>query len=224
MASLLSSILGSLVAGILLIVIAPIVSKKARHIMTLIFGSLLGIDVLYVYHDFREAQTDLMSDLDNSSFIKMIAGRGNELQRETFNSVFRDKEAVNFKILLPRDGRNPSLDWIRLREMELETIDKGFKQDTLRNQIRSVAKFLENYIANNSVELKYYDAPHIGRVILLQNCCYFTPYKTNAHGANCKIIKYKRGGETYETFDRLFDLLWKQYEMTNPSMSTSKNI
>jgi hypothetical protein len=82
------TILAELVAGVLLIILGGVLSKKARWVLTATLGRLLNIDVEYVFRGKREADEDIQEAISHASFIYLLTGRGSELQRETFAGAF----------------------------------------------------------------------------------------------------------------------------------------
>src|ERR1700753_3416035 len=96
---LIITILSELVAGILLIIVGGFTSEKARWILTAALGRLLDIDIEYVFRDKSQADEDIRYEINRASFVYLLTGRGNELQRETFKEALAGK--TEFKILLP---------------------------------------------------------------------------------------------------------------------------
>jgi hypothetical protein len=94
--------------------------------------------------------------------------------------------------------------------MELAAFDPAFGKGILRDQIETTTKFLSSYIVSGDVELKFFNYPHIGRILITDRVLYFTPYRQDAHGRDSHVIKYRRGGEMYDFFLRLFNQLWNR--------------
>jgi hypothetical protein len=205
------TILAELVAGFLLIIAGGVLSKRARWILTATLGRLLDVDVDYVFRSKRESDEDVRDELGRASFVCLLTGRGNELQRDTFEAVLRldSREGrTRFKILLPSTSPETQPNWTAQREGEIAAFDAAFGKGILANQIETSAKFLEPYVALGRVELKRFNYPHIGRILLTDRVVYFTPYRADAHGRDSQVIKYRRGGEMYDVFSRLFTQLW----------------
>lgn len=206
-------VLASLIAGILLIVLGGILSRKARWVLTATLGRLLDVDIEYVFRSQEEMAEDLKKELGHTSSIYLLTGRGNDLQRATFVNVLSHKpkgRLSNFKILLPQSRpKEGEPDWTRQRENELAAVDPAFGSGVLRDQIDTTVKFLSSYVSSGDVELKLYNYPHIGRILITDRVVYFTPYRKEAHGRDSRIIKYRRGGEMYDFFLRFFNQLWE---------------
>ena len=207
------TILAELIAGILLIVLSSFLSKKARWVLTATLGRLLDIDVEYVFRNKREADVDIREEIDDASFVYLLTGRGNELQRETFAGALGPPKGrkPDFRILLPvaRPKANEP-DWTEQREREIAAVDTAFGKGILRDQLETTIKFLSPYVSVGDLELKHFNYPHIGRILITDRVVYFTPYRRDSHGRDSHVIKYRRGGEMYDWFLRLFNQLWEQ--------------
>jgi|SRR5215213_9264367 len=205
------TILAEIVAGVLLIMIGGVFSKSARWVLTATLARLLDIDVEFVFRSKREADEDLRHEIGRASFVYLMTGRGNELQRDTFEKAFDfDPQGgeTRFKILLPRARPDEQPDWTAQREGELASFDKAYGSGILGNQIETTVRFLAAHVAAGKVELRHFHYPHIGRLLITDRVVYFTPYRTDAHGRDSRVIKYRRGGEMYDFFLRLFNQLW----------------
>jgi hypothetical protein len=210
---LFETIIAELIAGFLLLILGGLLSKKARWVLTATLGRLLDVDVEYVFRSKREADEDIRREINRTSFIYLLTGRGNELQRETFAGALRTTSTGAkpiFRILLPiarpKAGQD---DWTGQREKEIASIDLAFGNGILREQIETTVKFLDKYVDAGVVEVKRFNYPHIGRVLITDRVVYFTPYRRDAHGRDSSVIKYRRG-EMYDFFLRLFDQFWGQ--------------
>jgi hypothetical protein len=213
--SFIKSIITELVAASLLIILGGILSKKARWLLTVILGRLLDIDVEYVFRNKREADDDIRKEIDRSSFVYLLTGRGSDLQRDTYTAALgagNKGRRPKFRILLPVTKPVPSEpDWTWQREQEVAMIDPGYGKGILRDQIETTARFLSNYTSTGNVELRRFNYPHIGRILITDRAAYFTPYRQDMHGRDSNVIKYRRGGEMFEFYLRLFNQLW-EYE------------
>lgn len=207
---LVNGVLASIVGSIILIVLGGLVSQYIRWLLTGVLGRLLDIDIEYVFRSKAEADEDITRELEKASFVYLITGRGNDIQRGLFSKVLHRKprgKLSEFKLMLPLPNA-VGTDWIMQREKELATFDPAFGRGVLKNQIEMTIKYLENYISNGEIELRLFNYPHIGRIIITDRVVYFTPYSTYTHGKDSRIIKHRRGGEFYDCFLRLFLQLW----------------
>jgi hypothetical protein len=101
---LLITILSEVIAVALLTIIGGLFSKKARWLLTVVFGRLLDVDVEHVFRNKHDANADIQEELQRASFVCLLTGRGNELQRETFVGVLgggQKGRKTPSRILLP---------------------------------------------------------------------------------------------------------------------------
>jgi hypothetical protein len=205
-----NGVLASIVGSIILIVLGGLVSHYVRWLLTGVLGRLLDIDIEYVFRVKLEAEEDITRELEKASFVYLMTGRGNDIQRGLFSKVLHRKprgKLSEFRVMLPLPNAVDH-DWIKQREQELATFDPAFGKGVLHNQIEMTIKYLENYISNGEIELRLFNYPHIGRIIITDRVVYFTPYSAYTHGKDSRIIKHRRGGEFYDFFLRLFLQLW----------------
>jgi hypothetical protein len=212
MANFLLSILASIVAGVILIWAAGLISKQARWVLIGILGRLLNLDVDYVFTNKTEVQSDLKKELSRSNDVAIFTGRGNELQRRTFSALFLErpeKRQVRVRILLPRTiQRDGEYDWTLQRENELAKFDPAFGNGLLKEQIQVIIRFFQQHLSAKTVEVRQFNYSHIGRIVITERFAYYTPYRKDAHGSNSPVYKFRRSGEMYDNFLRLFEQLW----------------
>jgi len=211
MTGFIESVGASLLAGVILVFITAFTSQRARWILTGLLGRLLDVDVDAVFSDKTAAQADVQREIKRAHKVDIMSGRGSELQRDTFDALFLNRPAnrtVSLRILLPKTAVAPGEhDWTLQRETELSRFDGAFGKGLLREQIDSNVRFFQEYVASGKVELRRFQYPHIGRVVLTDRCAYYTPYRADRHGRECPVYKFRRG-DLYDNLQRLFDQLW----------------
>jgi len=227
MSVFLSNVAASIVAGILLVVGTAFFSRKAKRVLTGILFHLLEIDIESVYENKTYVQSELKAELKKSRDISILTGRGNELNRDTFSHLFTPstRGKIRIRILLPETNlKAGEYDWIKQREKEVAEFDPAFGKGLLLEQIEVNARFLEKHLPSGNVELRRFNYPHIGRIIITEKFAYFTPYHPYEHGRESRVYKFRRGGEMYENYKRLFEQLWTacQPETDNDVSGTEK--
>jgi hypothetical protein len=208
---LINGVLASIIGSITLIIFGGLFSRNLRWLLTGVLGRLLDVDIEYVFRSKSDADEDILKELEKASFVYLMTGRGNDIQRGLFDKVLHQKprgRLSEVKILLPLPRKSSSTDWIAQRENELATFDPAFGRGVLRHQIEMTIKYLENYVSSGGIELRLFDSPHIGRIIITDRVVYFTPYLAHAHGKDCRVVKHRRGSDFYDCFSRLFHQLW----------------
>ncbi len=204
------SVLASITAGIVLLIAGTLLSRRLRWLLTGVLGRLLRVEIDYVFASSRDAQDDLAAAISRAHDVRILVGRGHELQRPTFSSLFADRPAhggPHARILLPASApRASTVDWTAQRETELQAFDPAFGRGLLRQQIEGTASFLAGYPAPG-VEVRYFEAPHLGRLIITGEEAYLSLYDARRHGRDSRVHKIRRG-DLYDGLARYFDLLW----------------
>jgi len=202
------SVIASLVAAIIFLLISVTLSKSFRGALTALASEFLNVDVKYVFRNGRGAEPAIRDALGDGRTVKIFASRGNEFQRELYRPLLDDGGERQVYLLLPAIEPRPNqTDWVASREAELAIIDRSFGRGTLGRQIDANVDFLRPYIKLGRFELRRYHAPHIGRIIITERYCFLTPYESKRHGRDSKVYQYRRG-DMYDMFVRFFDLIW----------------
>jgi len=82
------NVLASIIGGITVLVVAGIVSDKAKWVLTGLLSRIVDADLEYVYKSKKDCEIDLYNDLKETRNLFMIVPRGNELQRDAFIPIF----------------------------------------------------------------------------------------------------------------------------------------
>jgi hypothetical protein len=208
-------IISSLIAAILFVGVAALLSRAARWTLTGVLGRLLDVDIEMVFSSPREAAGDINKELLRSSRVSLLTGRGSELQRETFARFFRElssSTAYSLRVLLPSpDQAGQSINWIARREEEVRLFDPAYGKGVLVSQIQTTMRYLEGFSDRPNVEVRVHLLPLIGRILLTDNCVYLTPYSRFGHSRESRVTKYRRGGDMYEFLERIFEETWVAY-------------
>ena len=86
-----------------------------------------------VFPDKKACEETLKNEISKAKFVYAFAGRGNELKRDAFGSLFMNrKRDIPTKILLPKvQLEENEHDWLMQREEELENRDRHLFIDKL---------------------------------------------------------------------------------------------
>lgn len=163
----------------------------------------------------------LRRELERAGRVDLLTGRGSELERETFAGLLGAGAGIRrrpFRLLLP-DPRpvGEATDWTADRDKEVARFDPAFGGGVLAAQISSTIEFLSRPVEQGLVQLRLFNYPHVGRIVLTDRVAYFTPYRRDAHSRDCRVIKYRRGGEMYDHLSRLFGMLWRTARSVTPA-------
>lgn len=205
---LIIGILGSIIAAIIVFWATKYFNHK-WYFTSLSF--LSKSELIYKYKNKEAVLKDLKQDIETSERVYIYAGRGNELRRDTFESLFSKRphnRKVDLKILLPNpDQDDKRHNWLVRRESELSSIDEGFRKDMLTSEIVSSIKYLIEWETKNFLTLRLFSFPHIGRLIFTDNALYFTPYSSDEYARENPAYKFKKG-DLYKNYERLFNCIW----------------
>jgi hypothetical protein len=203
-------VLSSLVASAIAVVAGSFSSKTARRWLVAVLSRLTGVGVERTYSTQKLANVDLAADLACARSVKVLTGRGNELTRDSFHSVWNeaDSRLESVQILLP----NPDLgadSWLAEREKEVVRHDLGFRPGLLAEQIRANIGYLRAIAGQReSVEIRLYDLPIVYRVIVTDRLAYITLYEAAKHGRNSPCLVFRNPSPMYDFALRLFSTAW----------------
>jgi len=212
MTTFLYGIATSLVAGTLLL-LGVALFRRWRLALLWAVSRVTGSDVEYVFCNGSSARSDIEAYVRKAKQFDILSSRGNELQRGTFSSVFLDRperRPLKVRVLLPETSLPENIyDWVAQREHELEQFDPAFGSKLLHKEIETNVAFLSPHVRSKKIELRLFNAPHIGRVILVDGRAFYTPYKSDSHGRDCPVFKFRPGGIMSSNLQRMFDQLWE---------------
>lgn len=204
------SVLASAVAALLLFVAGALYSKRGRSVLIELLGRLLSFDLEEVFPSSSQAHESIERSLSRASSVRILVGRGNELQLPVFAEQLAkpNRAERRARVLLPAVAPGTgSFDWTSQRERELRQFDNAFNGPLLRQQIEANVAFLRGS-AFSQTQLRRYESPHFGRLIITERDAHLTFYGSDMHGRESQVYKYRRG-EFYDGLCRLFELIWE---------------
>ncbi|GAA3300485.1 hypothetical protein Dvina_04240 [Dactylosporangium vinaceum] len=164
-----------------------------------------GIDE--VHRQQRLAGARLQADLERARWVKVMAGRGNEITRETFQPMWRDVGAriESVQVLLP----HPDAVWLDRRAQEIVRHDPGFGVELLRFQVTANVHYVATYATRlERVELRLHDLPHTARLVVTDRVAYLTPYAAHQHARSSPCLVFRNPSPMYDYCLRLFAVAW----------------
>ncbi|GAA1376635.1 hypothetical protein [Catellatospora chokoriensis] len=203
-------VVSSLVASAIAVVGGWLVTRQGRRWLTRQLSTLTGIGIERTYDHQTLAAADLATDLAQARWIKVMAGRGNELTREAFRLVWLDATGrLEFvEVLLP-DPR-PAGSWLDQREREVCRIDPAFRGGVLRDQVCNNIRYVRQIAQRHDrIRLKLYDLPQVARVIVTDRVAYLTPYAAHLHGRRSPCLVFRNPSPLYDHALRLFSTAWE---------------
>jgi len=205
-------VLSSLVATGLTVLAGWIGSRRIRRWTMLLLSRATGLGIDRVYAQQRAANADLATDLSQAKWVRVLAGRGNELTRASFQQLWHGANTkLEFvQILLPEPDPGPG-SWLTERALEIRRHDPGFSADLLADQVQSNIQYLDA-VANQrkEVSLRLYDLPHLGRIVITDRVAYVTLYSAGGHGRNSMCLVFTCPSPTYDFAVRIFTTAWNR--------------
>lgn len=180
-----------------------------RRLLLRLLSRITGIGVVRTYPTQAAANAEMAADLRKARWVRVVASRGNELTRDSFQELWRSGSArlESVRVLLP-DPDDPG-GWVRAREEEMRRADPGFETGLLAKQISANLDYLAAVAARREdVEVRVFDSPHSFRAVITDRVAYFTPYLPGTHGRNSRCLVLAEGGVLYDHVLRVFDQLW----------------
>ncbi|MDH2424993.1 hypothetical protein [Sphaerisporangium sp. TRM90804] len=204
-------VLSSLFATVLTCAGGWMLARRPARWPLLLLSRLTGLGVERVYAHQRDSNHDLPADLARARWVKVLAGRGNEITRDGFVPVWHGagNAVESVRILLPDPARGTG-SWLATRADELRRVDRGFSFGLLAEQIAvNAAYILEVARQRDDVVLRFYNLPNLHRVILTDHIAYLTFYGQHEHGRNSPCLVARRPGLLYDYAALLFSTAWE---------------
>ncbi|MGH3722227.1 MAG: hypothetical protein ACRDRI_25990 [Pseudonocardiaceae bacterium] len=210
MSALILGVVNSLAVTALTTAGGWVLSTQARQWAITLLSRFTGLGIQRIYQRQKSANVDMPTELSRARWVKVLAGRGNELTRDGFISVWtRTSNRLEFvQVLLPNPSLGPD-SWLARREEDIQRVDPGIHPGLLAEQVHTNASYiLEVARRRGNVALRFYDLPNIYRVIVTDNVAYLTIYSDTEHGRNSPCIAARRPGLMYDLALLLFSTAW----------------
>jgi len=186
-------------------------SIRSRQWPVMLLSRLTGFGVHRVFPRQNIANQDLAAELKRARWVRVLAGRGNELTRDGFTTAWQaaGKRLEFVQVLLPDAELGPD-SWLARREAEMRRIDVGFSLGLLTEQVRVNADYVREVARQrDNVSLRFYDLPNLHRVVITDNVAYLTMYRQAEHGRNSPCLLAHRPGLMYDYASLLFSTAWE---------------
>lgn len=203
-------VVSSLAAAALTLIGGLAASPHVRSWPNRLLSRFTGLGISRVIPRQSDATDDLRAELEKARWVRVLAGRGNELTRAGFAHLWDDSgRRLEFvQVLLPATDQQ-STSWLRRREDEIRRIDPGFSPGFLAEQIAiNVSYINEVATERTNVELRRYDLPNLHRLVITDRVAFLTFYLRAAHGRDSPCIVAHRPGLMYDYALQLFTNAW----------------
>lgn len=207
----------SLLATALAVLGGWITSIRSRSWTMILLSRLTGLGVWRIAPRQHLVAQQMKAELARARWVCVLAGRGNELTRDTFASVWEDagRRIESVQVLLPDCERGPT-SWLTQREADMRRIDPGFFHGLLAEQVRINAAYVREIAQERrAVALRFYDLPNLHRLVITDRAAFLTIYWTTQHGRNCPTILARRPGLMYDYTLLLFQTAWTNSQPAN---------
>ncbi|GAA3508183.1 hypothetical protein FHR32_000918 [Streptosporangium album] len=214
-------VVSSLLATALTVVGGWAFSMRSRQWPVALLSRLTGLGVRRVLSRQSLASRELATELARARWVRVLAGRGNELTRDGFAAVWEatGRRLESVQVLLPDADLGPG-SWLSRREEEMRRVDLGFSSGLLTEQVHINAAYVSEVARHREhVSLRFYDLPNVHRVIATDNVAYLTIYQQAEHGRNSPCIVAHRPGLMYDYALLLFTTAWDHSRPAESSQS-----
>jgi hypothetical protein len=185
-------------------------SHRVRQWPIAVLSRLTGLAVRRVYRAQSVANRALRAEITRARWVRVLAGRGNELTRDSFGPLWtKSVRRLEFaQILLPDPSSAPG-SWLGRREADMQRLDPGLSTGQLADQVRVNATYvLTATRGRQDIELRLYDLPNLYRAIITDNVAYLTVYNAAEHGRNSPCIVARKPGLMYDLAMFVFRTAW----------------
>ncbi|MEV5410429.1 hypothetical protein AB0K60_16510 [Thermopolyspora sp. NPDC052614] len=210
MDEILLGVVSSILASALAVAGSWVFSTHIRRWPLALLSRLTGLGIRRVLPHQHMAAPHLAADLARARWVRVLAGRGNELTRDGFAPVWdaADGRLESIQVLLPDADLGPG-SWLSRREAEMSRVDPGFSPGLLSQQVRINAAYIRQVArCRENISLRFYDLPNLHRVILTDDVAYLTMYRQDEHGRRSPCLIAHRPGLMYDYAHLLFSTAW----------------
>jgi hypothetical protein len=204
-------ILSSLITSAMCAALVWLTSTRFRSWLTALLSRLTGVGLERVYATQAEANRSLANELSRARWVKILAGRGNELTRDQFAVAWANVPARITAIEVLPDPESAGGDsWLAARESEMSQHDRGFAPGLLADQIRTnIAYIRAQAHGRPAVEMRLFDFPHLCRIVATDRVVFLTTYNEKEHGRNSPCFAFRRATPLYDFALRIFQSVWQ---------------
>ncbi|MFI6250230.1 hypothetical protein [Streptomyces sp. NPDC051016] len=196
-----SSVLASAALASLGWVVSPGARLKAKRVVL----KSVNAEIVETFATQRDAATEISARLTGAREVRILAGRGNELQRDSFRGLWAEADRKELKILLPDPEVSGPGSWIDDHQQEALGYDGGQGDQMIAENIRNNVQYVRNRIARlDRSEIGLYDLPIIARLVITEKWAFITPYSNRRHGEDSPCIMVAAGNPVYELAERMF--------------------
>ena len=207
-------VLVRLIIPVLAWLIALLESVSGEHVDTPEKTPRVASEYSQSFEDWISADPDILNELKESDRLYIMASRGSFLiGDDTINpySQYMRDGTKEIRILLPDvHDRCKKQDWIGQRVREVKDIPGSVicKDVHLTEQIQHTVTMIKDFVLPKGYNedrrrIEYFNALHIGKILLLDKVGYFQPYFSGVMGKDSGVYKYTATTDMYKMLLRL---------------------
>jgi hypothetical protein len=211
MSAFLVGVLSSIIASCLLVIAGWFGSHRIRKILTKMLSRLVGVDIEQRFATQREAAGELVTAINKAREIDIFVGRGSELTRSTFDRLWNEQGSRlrQVRILIPDPEVSGLGSWFSDRELEMASHDRAYGDNLIAEQVKANIRYVARMVAGRpEFEVRLYDFPHLGRIIITDRVSFLTTYTDRQHGSASPCLMFNNKGPLYDFCKRIFDKAW----------------
>lgn len=174
-------------------------------------SALVKVDIERNFATQRDAAKELASAIDRAREVYFFGGRGSELTRSTFDRLWNTPggRLRQVRILLPDPECSGVGTWFSDRELEMASHDRAYGENLIADQVRTNIRYVARMVSGRpEFEVRLYDFPHLGRIILTDRVAFLTTYTDKEHGSASPCLMFNNKGPFYDFSKRIFDKAW----------------
>jgi len=199
---LIISIIGSLIAGIILAKTVPVFSTLLNNIMLKLFS----IVIVRKYSSQKSAQKRMLNDFHNSDTISVFAVRGG-----TFSDVVHEETPFNNEV----KNQNKKARYLISSKDNAHVESRG-KELGMKNLGDAVGLSISNFMdlkkENNNISLRLHKEEAKTRIIIFDNVIYVSLYKKEMASRKSPVYRIRKESDLWNIFSLEFEEKWKKYE------------
>lgn len=209
MGEFISSMLASLAAAMVTVVLGALFAKRARQRLYDLVARVFNIEMYPAFRHQRDSEDFLAEEIKRANKVYILAGRGKILESSTCEPLWSrsNRRLSEIRVLLPNPKADHKGGWLQQREQETLSHDENYVAGRIAQQIRGVVMQIDAR-ATPKTEVRFYDFPHLCRLIITDRVILFTPYSDQVHGTESPCYQIRPPGELYDFFVRYFAKVW----------------
>ncbi|MGD9693618.1 MAG: hypothetical protein AB7G17_07335 [Phycisphaerales bacterium] len=205
-------VISSVAASAIMLACVTLFSDRAKWFLLGLTDRFTGLGLVKFFRNDEAAEGDLAESIRTARFIKIFCSRGMFLERAQYSEALRraGEKYESIRILLPcLSCAKEGPDWTGINEKELGKLQPEFGSGIFRKQIEHAYDLLAHYRDKPKLQVRPYNLPHLGKVIITDRVAYVTFYTSDTRASQSCVYKFAADGVLFRWAERVFDLAWE---------------